>query len=151
MEPIVSPDDQWLLKRWKWSMDKDGYFRRVTRVGGKVVNVSLHRVIAGAKPGQVVDHINDIRHDNRRENLRICTHQQNACRRRPSRPSSVGYRGVVRKAGCRTRPFQAKITVNGRTLGLGHYSTPEEAATAYDEAAVEHFGEFARLNFSAPA
>jgi hypothetical protein len=58
--------------------------------------------------------------------------------------SRSGYRGV-----CRTRVghFAAAIHVNKLCINLGTYPTAEEAASVYDKAAREHFGEFARLNF----
>lgn len=45
------------------------------------------------------------------------------------------------------KPWRAQITIDGRARSLGQYNTKEEAAQAYDDAAREHFGEFAVVNF----
>lgn len=79
------------------------------------------------------------------ENCRWVTHQQNACNRR--RRGGVGFKGVKRNWGC----WAASIFVDGKALHLGQFDAPEEAARAYDAAALEHFGEFARLNFQQEA
>ena len=99
----------------------------------------LHRVIAKAKKGEIVDHINGNTLDNRRENLRICTRQQNIwnMRDKPNR-----FRGVVPHQG----KWTARITVNYKNHYIGIFAKPEDAARAYNEAAKKHFGEFARLN-----
>jgi hypothetical protein len=57
---------------------------------------------------------------------------------------SAAYKGV----SARGKKWRAQICVNGRRLDLGTFSTPEEAARAYDSAARLHFGDFARCNFA---
>jgi len=92
-----------------------------------------------------VDHINGNPLDNRRENLRICTRAQNTCNRKAVVNSKSGYKGVTKKNS--SRKWIPEIRKDGKKLYLGSYNTPEEAAKAYDKAAKEIFGEFAKLNF----
>lgn len=107
--------------------------------------IYMHRVIMCPGPGMVVDHINGDSLDNRRINLRVCLPCENAKNRRVGINNRSGFKGVnwvkshkqfVAKIGrCRSKDF------------LGYYRTAIEAANAYDDAAVEHFGEYANLNF----
>ena len=112
--------------------------------------VSLHRAIMGLlheDKSRMVDHINHDKLDNRKQNLRECTASENARNMKGTGNRSAGYKGVHRKTGNRRKPWEARITIRmGKTVSLGHYETIEEAARAYNEAAVEHFGEFACLN-----
>jgi len=88
-----------------------------------------------------LDHINRIRHDNRIENLRLCTHTQNLGN---MRPRVHQYKGVT---FCKsTNRWRAQITVNYSHVCLGRHDTIEDAARAYNQAARDHFGEFAHLN-----
>lgn len=106
--------------------------------------VSMHRLVVGAEAGDVVDHINGNGMDNRRENLRIATPQENARNRRPMDGSFKG----VKRAGKRWR---AMIKVDGgKRLLIGDFDTAEKAAYAYNLAAVLHFGEFAWTNDVGP-
>jgi len=105
----------------------------------------MHRVILDAPMNMLVDHINGNGLDNRRENLRICTNTENLRNRGKDRDNTSGYKGVVIKKG--EKKFRAQIRVNQKTIHLGSFSTPEEAARAYDDAAREYFGEFAWTNF----
>jgi hypothetical protein len=103
----------------------------------------MHRLILNAPRGVEVDHVNGDGLDNRRENLRLATHAQNASNSRLHRDNVTGYKGVRHK---RNR-WQARITVNQKEIYLGSFIALEDAARAYDAAAREHFGEFATPNF----
>lgn len=115
----------------------------------------MHRLIAGAGPGEHVDHINQDTLDNRSANLRIATRSQNGANRGPDRRklgTSSLHKGV---SWDRTRQkWAAYIHVDGKTKGLGRFAEEADAALAYNAAAIEAWGEFARLNIvegSAPA
>lgn len=104
----------------------------------------MHRVILEAPKGCQVDHINGNRLDNRRENIRLCSQTENIrAYMRPSAKTSP-YRGVCWAS--RPGRWLARITVNYRTIHIGHYHTELEAAAAYDAAARLHFGTFAQPN-----
>ncbi len=106
----------------------------------------MHRLITRAPKGKVVDHENGDGLDNRRANLRVCDHRQN--RRNHQRPRKGGasrFHGVGWWK--RDQKWRAKISVDGRTIHLGYFADEEDAARAYDQAAREHFGEYASTNF----
>lgn len=115
--------------------------RRIVR-DGKGTTISLHQFLTGLTN---IDHVNGDGLDNQRHNLRPATRGQNMGNRRLPQNSATGFKGVTkRKVGYR---YQAQIGANGKHYYLGNFATAEEAARAYDAAAIRHFGEFARLNF----
>lgn len=141
---IADDEDADLLLPHKWTTlrvtDRHVYaFRKVAKRA-----VLMHRVITGAVKGQVVDHINGNTLDNRRNNLRLCTHAQNMTNRAGTRGSKSKFKGVTQSK----RRWVACIggSRNSRQY-LGIFATEEEAAAAYDIAAVLRYGEFACLNF----
>jgi hypothetical protein len=92
--------------------------------------------------GFEIDHINRDEYDNRPANLRLAVRQQNAANSTPQIARS-GYRGVVRT---RHGKFRASIVHNAVRHSLGTFSTAEEAAAAYDVAAVRLNAKFALTN-----
>lgn len=136
-----------------WFVNDRGYaVRRAARPHR--LNIRMHRVIMRRVLGrelerwELVDHINGDRLDNRRSNLRLCNNSQNGFNRDVPAHNSTGYKGVSRNTyQTGPRPFQANITVNRRKVYLGSFATAQDAARAYDAAARQLAGEFARGNF----
>jgi hypothetical protein len=95
--------------------------------------------------GMEVDHQDGDGLNNRRSNLRICTHQNNSRNMRRHRDSASRFKGV---SWWKTRQiWRAYIVVDNKQKGLGYYNNDTDAARAYDAAAKKLFGEFANLNF----
>lgn len=103
---------------------------------------AMHRVILEAPKGMEVDHINHNTLDNRRENLRLCERFQNNGNRGVGRHNKSGLKGV----NFDRNRWKAEISVKNKTVYLGRFKTKEDAGRAYDVAAINHFGQFARTN-----
>lgn len=115
--------------------------RTVYSPGGGKRTLFMHTFLTGWTR---VDHRNGDGLDNRRENLREATAQQNSANRQRNLNNASGFKGV----GLDGRRWRARIQVAGSPRHLGFFDTPEEAAKAYDDAALDLFGEFARPNFA---
>ena len=127
---------------------KDGQEAGTYKNGYKAVVLNYkqyfcHRIIFymvhGYMPSEI-DHINGDGLDNRIENLRPCTRNENL--RNRGTWSNTGYKGVKKSK----KKYVAQIIINKKNIFLGTYITPQEAAKAYDKAAIQHFGEFAKVN-----
>lgn len=109
----------------------------------------VHRLIAEAMlkrkflKNERVDHINGDGTDNRRENLRICTHHQNMGNQPARRNGSSKYKGVSKT---RTGNWAVRIWNNYKCINIGTFSNEREAGKAYNEQAIKYFGEYAKLN-----
>ena len=121
------------------NLDRDGYVR--VRIMGK--EYRAHRLIWEMFRGEIptetlVDHIDGDRLNNRIENLRLATRQQNNA-------NSIGRSkiGLPKGVTVSNSKYRARLTYNGKTLCLGTYATIEEAKAAYDIKARELHGEFA--------
>lgn len=151
---IVDNKDFELVSKHNWGFDNTGYAKRITYTGGipgKVhqtrgsTKVYLHHEIIGKPPkGFVVDHINRNPLDNRRENLRFCTHSQNHGNQIKQKNNTSGYRGVSFVK--RNNNWRARIKLMGKEISLGSFKTLKQAALAYNLAAQKLFGKFALLN-----
>lgn len=157
---LVDDSDLLLVSEFLWTTraafgDRKTAYAFRSRRAGDSLPAAMHRLIMGAKPGQIVDHRNGNGLDNRRENLRLCTARENAqnkARYAALKRASGSFLGVTynRRARLWTAAIRAGTPdENGeaRPISLKYYVTALEAAKAYDSAAAHYFGAFAALNF----
>lgn len=139
---LVDTEDVEKIRICTWYSKKEKY-NQYARGMIKGKEVKMHRYIMGiTEPKIHIDHINGNGFDNRKENLRIANNSTNHMNQKVRVDNKSGYKGV-REDG---KKYIARIGRNGQKT-IGRFETKEEAAEAYDTAALELFGEFARLNF----
>ena len=126
-----------IVKDYNWCINNYGY------ILNKQVGL-LHRFIMSCPDDMVVDHINHVKLDNRRENLRICTQQQNMMNSSVQSNNVSGIPGVHWYKN--RNKWIAYITINGKRKNLGYFNTLEEAAEARRQAEIEYFGEYRRVD-----
>ena len=147
---IVDDSDYEELSRYKWCLNGGCYASRGFHVNGKLIIEKMHqRVLGAAPPGYVIDHINGNTLDNRKENLRFVTPQQNVfnSNRKTPKISGInpsGYKGVHWRND--RKKWRVSITCDGIRHDIGLYENKHEAARAYNEAARRFFGQYAKLN-----
>lgn len=148
---IFDPEDFDVVSQQEnWCLMGNGYpsFTQYKEGGGgqERATVKLHHLIM---PGvEFVDHINGNRLDNRRRNLRECTSAENNANR-SSNPNSLSkYKGVTWDKS--RSKWMASIQTGGKGRTLGRFHSEIDAAKAYDAAAKEAYGSFAKLNFIEP-
>jgi hypothetical protein len=141
---LVSDEDEALARQYSWHTNARGYVRSTLWLGGgKTRQVLLHKLLlADAK---LVDHRNGDKLDCTRDNLRAATPEENARNRGGIPATSSRYKGVCWNRGC--GKWQAAIRVRRTLIHLGVFDDEAAAARAYDAAAWQHFGDFARPNF----
>lgn len=146
---IVDSVDFEYLNQYRWHAKMGGhtfYAARKAIIAGRERTVNMHRLIMNAPRGIFIDHINHNGLDNRRQNLRFATAQQNSWNNSVRRPrGSSRYKGVSWNRN--KRRWYATICVDGRNKFLGSFKDETEAARIYDEAAKKFRGDFAYLNF----
>lgn len=142
---IVDDEDLPAVQGYKWRQSKLGYViaRRSSKEEKSVI--MLHRLVLKARDGMVVDHKNHDLMDNRRSNLRECTHAENMCNRLIHKNNKLGVKGVYQDRRRSTPTYRAQIVIGRKYIRLGSFRTIEQAAKAYADAALKYHGEFARL------
>jgi hypothetical protein len=147
--PVALIDDEdWpLVKGYRWfamPARRTIYVAATPYRDGRTTTVRLHRLLMAPGPGLWVDHINGDGLDNRRANLRAVTRGQNAINRRTGTNNTSGFKGVSWHP--EMKRWRADISVGGKRRHLGTFARPEEAAAAYNAAALTAWGPLARLN-----
>jgi hypothetical protein len=145
-EAIVDDRDYTWLSLWKWHVSVfcgKPYARRAVwnRETKRSIPISMQREIMNPHDDLVVDHIDGNTLDNRRINLRCCTRKQNGQNKKGHSTKLSKYIGAYKNL--HGRKWRASINHKH----LGNFATEEDAASAYDRAAIREYGEYARLNF----
>lgn len=149
MVALVDDEDFDRVNQFSWHHDAGRAFRNVVKTTNKIVSrktQKMHRFILELSDPQIkVDHKNRNALDNRKENLRIATtSQNNANKEKYLGDCSSKYKGVYYSKD--RNKWMAYIRIDGKMKNLGRFSLEEDAALAYNRAALEAFGEFAVLN-----
>lgn len=151
IEFIVDDDVYELIKDRTWRQGTHGYVYKEKTVKGRKIKEYLHKMLCPTEKGFLVDHRDGNILNNCRDNLRPATHYQNSANRKSLLGSSSQYLGVykdIRKYGDKIYTYwTAKVKQHGKVLYKTTFKDEVEAAKAYDKAAKEIHGEFARLNF----
>jgi hypothetical protein len=124
-----------------------GYVHICIKIGEKKFKFYAHRLawlyVKGNWPFDEVDHVNGDKSDNRWANLRAATSSQNKANKRAQRNNRSGLKGVYFD-GSRQK-WAAQIQMNGISYRLGRFKTADAAKSAYEKAALNLHGEFARV------
>ena len=134
---LIDLEDIDKVKERKWSLSSKGYARNYTE--GK--NLFMHRLLIEVPDGFLVDHVNGNGLDNRKENLRLVTNQQNTMHRtKLNKNNSSGAVGVCYHR-LRER-WYARITLNGKTINLGSSKDFKEAVAMRKAGEEKYFGKY---------
>jgi len=116
------------------------YGYRKVNVCGKCFPVHriCYAIYHGVDPYPMqIDHINHDRSDNRIENLRLVSHQENSKNQKRRSDNNSGVTGVVWNK--RDNRWVAQIRLNGKSKSLGYFTNKADAIAAR-RAAEEKYG-----------
>lgn len=144
-ECLIDKDDVDIVsllhwKKYKNPLNKTAYAHCIIPIineGSKVIY--LHRLILNLKKGVHADHIDGNGLDNRKINLRSCSHAQNMRNSRRGKSNS-GIKGV--NFHNTTGKWRARIMLNRKEYSLGYFKTKEEAVNAYNQESIKLHGEY---------
>jgi hypothetical protein len=147
---MVSVGDYHRVMQYKWRKgDKFDYARLCLRPGGrkgKLVTVLMHRFILGLpsyRDGNIADHINGNRLDNRRSNLRITTHSVNCQNAKRRSDNTSGYRGIAWSQ--QHRKWRVRFQKDGKGIEVGCFNDLADAILARDAAIKDEYNYYVRF------
>ena len=137
---LVDNEDYDKVKNFNWHLSYYGYPR--TQISKK--KVLVHRLILGAKVGDLIDHKNRDTLDNRKINLHFCNSRQNQVNQKIRIDNKSGYKGVSWYS--HKKKWVAELCLFGKKVFCKQFDTKEDAARAYNENAVKYHGDICYLN-----
>jgi len=137
---LIDDEDYDKVKDFNWYKSTLGY--AVAFDGKKYV--WMHRLINSTPIGMETDHINRSKLDNRKSNLRTCTHGQNHLNKPKKLGTSSRFVGVSLYRPRMT--WRTTVKKDGKQRTVGYFKNELEAALAYDKVASKLHGEFAQCN-----
>ncbi len=147
-EALIDLDDVEKCKEHKWFIEDENYY--VTSAKNKYKSkLRLHRFILDAynlKEEKEVDHKNINPLDNRKENLRFCTSQENSINRSKQKNNTSGVTGVVWNT--KYNRWESKIYINKKKSHLGYFINKKDAIKVRKEAEIKYYGEFTPIRYN---
>lgn len=146
---IIDDSDYKIVKKHKWWANPQGKVFRVETDLFKeeqkkwgIKRISLARYLLKEKRRNIiVDHINGNPLDNRRQNLRRCTHAENIRNRKiNNKNNKSGIRGV--NWDKERKKWVAQLMFNRKHIFLGRFTNKEDASKAAIEGREKYYGEF---------
>jgi len=141
---LVDDEDYERVMQFTWCASRCGnnYYAMRPLKRSQPETRLMHRFILNAPPEKETDHINGDGLDNRRANLRLCTHAENLRNRPKMGGRTSQHKGVCwHKKNCR---WAAYINVDGARIFLGYFVAEKEAYAAYCAAAAKYHGVYGR-------
>lgn len=140
---LVDLDDFWKVRDICWHKNHKGY---LVGCGENGKELRLHRLVTNCPDGLMPDHKGGVetRYDNRKNNLRIATNEENCHNQKIRKNNSSGVTGVYWHK--KTQKWQASICVSGNTIYLGLYNSFSDAVDARKRAEKEYYKEWAYDN-----
>jgi len=138
---LVDEADLPLLRKFKWWSAEGAYTHYAVTIGPDGRQTMMHSMLL--PHASEVDHANGNGLDNRRSNIRACSHAENMRNRRKNINAKSRFKGVW---PARNGKWRAMIEQSGEKLVLGTFQSEAQAAAQYDRAARLFFGKFARTN-----
>lgn len=148
---IIDDNPNDYITKKPWGIQRNGYVTRTIYLGkinGKYTNKTeyLHRLVFNPDLGFQVDHIDGNKLNNKLNNLRMCTNQENNRNTKSRKGSTSQYKGVSWDSS--NKKWLSQICIgNNKHIRIGRFLCEIDAAKAYDNEARKHFGEFCYLNF----
>ncbi len=144
---LVDDEDYDLLNQYNWSVKPHGktfYAVRTNTAKEGVSKIYAHRLLLNISDKKIeVDHVDNDGLNNQKYNLRACSHSLNGKNKRQTNKNTSKYKGVVPNS---KNTFKSRITVNGKLITIGNFKDEQNAALAYNKAAIKYYGEYAKLN-----
>lgn len=137
---LVDDEDYDRIARYSWLLHDNGGAYRTPRGG----TIQMSRIILNAPRGMDVDHKDRNRLNNQKWNLRLATRTQNNANSKKRDGCTSRFKGVYWHS--QNHNWVSNIKKHGVRFSLGSFAREEDAALAYNAAARELFGEFARVN-----
>jgi len=142
MKALIDDEDYERIAKYKWHFSHRYAVTAVYNGKNKKDCICMHNMLMNTPDGMEVDHIDGDGLNNRRSNLRICTHAENLRNQKLNVNNKFGVSGVCLHS-CK-RFFLTRIVVNRKVIHLGTFRTLEEAKRVRLEAEIKYFGDFRR-------
>lgn len=129
-EFLFDLEDYELIKNYKWNINKS----RTNCVQANVnhTTIKMHRLVLNVKSGEIIDHINRDETDNRKENLRLCSHSENMRNRHINSTNTTGHKGVHESKGRNRYEAYVENQFGKRVRKVFYFSTYDGKENAYN-------------------